>query len=130
MLLCGQSQGSTAAIETPEDVIRQIGKCRVVVTGSYHAGVFALAQGVPVVGLVQSAYYEQKFAGLQERFPGGCRTLDFRRLVTSGEIEEAICDAWESAEQVRDSLLEAAVRQIELGRSAYQTVRELYPLES
>jgi colanic acid/amylovoran biosynthesis protein len=129
-LLEGQSQNSQAAIETPEDVIRQIGKCRVVVTGSYHAGVFALAQGIPVVGLVQSAYYEQKFDGLQEQFPGGCRTIDFRRPVTSGEIEDVIRNAWESAEEVRDSLLEAAARQIELGRSAYRTVRELYPLES
>ena len=36
------------------------------VTGSYHAGVFALAQGIPVVGLLQSAYYEQKFIGHSE----------------------------------------------------------------
>ena len=129
-LLEGQSQSSQAAIESPEDVIRQIGKCRVVVTGSYHAGVFALAQGIPVVGLVQSAYYEQKFDGLQEQFPGGCRSIDFMRPVASGEIEDAIRSAWESAEVVRGSLLEAAARQIELGHAAYRTVRALYPLES
>jgi len=128
-LLDGQIPSSLAAIESPEDVIRQIGKCRVVVTGSYHAGVFALAQGIPVVGLVQSAYYEQKFAGLQEQFSGGCRSIDFRRPVTSGEIEDAIRNAWESAEEVRPSLLEAAARQIELSRAAYRAVKGLYRLE-
>ena len=30
---------------------------RLVITGSYHAGVFALAQGVPVLALAKSAYY-------------------------------------------------------------------------
>jgi colanic acid/amylovoran biosynthesis protein len=99
------------------------------VTRRYHGGVFALAQGIPIVGLFQSTYYEQKFAGLQEQFPGGCRTIDFRRPVSPGEIEDAICGAWESADRVRDSLLEAAARQIELSWAAYRAVKELYPLE-
>ena len=128
MLLCCQSQGSTGTIESPEDVVDLIGRCRVVVTGSYHGGVFSLAQGIPVVGLVQSPYYKQKFTGLQERFPAGCRMIDLRRPVASGEIEDAIRGAWESAEEVRGSLLEAAACQIELSRAAYQAVRELYPL--
>jgi colanic acid/amylovoran biosynthesis protein len=112
-------------IKTPEDAIRLIGTCRVMVTGSYHGGVFALAQGIPVVGLVKSPYYAQKFTGLMEQFPGGCRILDFRRLVTPAEIQNAICGAWESAEQVRPPLLEAAARQVELSRAAYQAAREL-----
>jgi colanic acid/amylovoran biosynthesis protein len=128
MLLCCQSQGSTGTIESPEDVVDLIGRCRVMVTGSYHGGVFSLAQGIPVVGLVQSPYYRQKFTGLQERFPAGCRMIDLRRPVASGEIEDAIRGAWESAEEVRGSLLEAAACQIELSRAAYQAVRELYPL--
>jgi colanic acid/amylovoran biosynthesis protein len=129
-LLEGQSDCSPAAVESPEEVIDLIGKCRVMVTCSYHGAVFALAQGIPVVGLLQSKYYEQKFTGLQEQFPGGCRTIDFRRPVSSGEIEDAIRGAWESAEHVRDSLLEAAVRQIELSRAAYRTAKKLCPLES
>ena len=128
MLLCCQSHGSTGTIESPEDVVDLIGRCRVMVTGSYHGGVFSLAQGIPVVGLVQSPYYKQKFTGLQERFPAGCRMIDLRRPVASGEIEDAIRGAWESAEEVRGSLLEAAACQIELSRAAYQAVRELYPL--
>jgi polysaccharide pyruvyl transferase WcaK-like protein len=123
-------QGSVPqeTIESPEDVIRRIGKCRVVVTGSYHGGVLALAQGIPVVGLLQSAYYEQKFSGLMEQFPGGCTVLDFRRPLTSDEIREAICGAWKSAEQVRESLLEAAAVQVQLSRAAYQLAHKLFPL--
>jgi colanic acid/amylovoran biosynthesis protein len=124
-LLGGQNHGSPLSVETPEDVIRLIGKCRVVVTGSYHGGVFALAQGIPVVGLVQSPYYEQKFTGLEVQFPAGCRAIDLRRPVTPGEIEDAILGAWESAERVRGSLLEAAARQIELSRAAYRAARAL-----
>jgi hypothetical protein len=78
--------------------------------------------------LAQNAYYEQKFTGLQEQFPGGCRMIDFRRPVASSEIEDAIRSAWESAERVRESLLEAAARQIELSRAAYRAANELYPL--
>lgn len=129
-LLDGQIQSSHPAIDTPEEIIGLIGRCRVVVTGSYHGAVFALAQGIPVVGMAQSAYYKQKFTGLQEQFPGGCRAIDLKRPVNTGEIEDAICCAWESAEQVRESLLAAAARQIELGHAAYRAVHELYPLES
>jgi colanic acid/amylovoran biosynthesis protein len=127
-LLARESHSSQPTIESPEDVIRLIGRCRVVVTGSYHGGVFALAQGIPVVGLVQSPYYEQKFTGLQEQFPGGCRMIDFRRPVASSEIEDAIRSAWESAEGVRESLLEAAARQIELSRATYRAACDLCPL--
>lgn len=129
-LLDGQNTGSPARIESPEDVIRLIGSCRVVVTGSYHGGVFALAQGIPVVGLVHSPYYEQKFIGLQKQFPGGCHILDFRQPVTPGEIQDAVRSAWASAEQIRELLLKTADRQVELGRAAYQAARELCPLES
>jgi colanic acid/amylovoran biosynthesis protein len=128
-LLENLSQGSPAQAESPDDAIRMIGKCRVVVTGSYHGAVFALAQGIPVVGLLQSEYYEQKFTGLQQQFPRGCLLIDLRQPITSGNIEDAIHMAWESAESVRDSLIEAASRQVELGRALYQTAHAQFPLE-
>lgn len=55
--------------------------------------------------------------------------IDFRRPVASSDIEDAIRGAWESAEAVRESLLEAADRQIELSHAAYRAVKKLYPLE-
>ena len=129
-LLDSQSHAPQTKIECPEDVIDLIGNCRVVVTGSYHAGVFALSQGIPVVGLLESTYYEQKFIGLQKQFPDGCRMIDFRQPVTPCEIQETICNAWKSAEEVRESLLRAAALQVELGRAAYQTLLKLITLKS
>jgi colanic acid/amylovoran biosynthesis protein len=120
-----QEESAPAAIESPVDVIHRIGGCRVVVTGSYHGGVFALAQGIPVVGLVRSPYYEQKFLGLQQQFPGGCRILDFRQPVTPAQIQDAIRAAWESAPRVREPLLAAAIRQIESARAAYKAAHQI-----
>jgi len=40
-------------VDDPWEVAKLAGRCRVVVTGSYHAGVFALSQGVSVVGAGQ-----------------------------------------------------------------------------
>lgn len=127
-LLEGRLPSDWAPIERPLDAIRAIGKCRVVVTGSYHGGVFALAQGIPAVGMVYSPYYEQKFMGLQKQFPSGCRVLDFRQSISESQIEEAICGAWESAKRNREALLAEAVRQIDLSRAAYRAAHQLCPL--
>lgn len=128
-LLGDESPGSHAVVECPDDVIRQIGKCRVVVTGSYHAGVFALAQGIAVVALVRSSYYEQKFMGLQKQFPEGLQIIDLRLPLVLEDIQSAILRAWEISEQVRAALLESATRQIELSRAAYRAAHRLLPLE-
>lgn len=114
----------------PEAIIRLIGECRIVVTGSYHAGVFALAQGIPVVGLIQSDYYEQKFKGLAEQFPAGCRLLDFRRDIGMEQIQDAVVTALDSAGSIRKSLLDAAARQVEVGRRAYAAAFKLPAVDS
>lgn len=46
-------------------MVAAISNCSIVVTMSYHAAVFALAQGVPAVLLTGSKYYDSKFYGLQ-----------------------------------------------------------------
>jgi Polysaccharide pyruvyl transferase len=42
--------------------------CRVVLTSSYHAAVFALARGIPAVGISSTPYYDGKFGGLRELY--------------------------------------------------------------
>src|SRR6185369_1281526 len=54
--------------DTPTELIRKVGKCRVVVTGAFHPAVFALGQGIPVIGLVKSQEYKIKFRGLYNEF--------------------------------------------------------------
>ncbi|MBW4446558.1 MAG: polysaccharide pyruvyl transferase family protein [Spirirestis rafaelensis WJT71-NPBG6] len=113
------------SLDTPLKVIEQIGQCRVVVTGSYHAGVFALAQGIPAIGLAKSKYYANKFLGLADQFGVGCEVI----LLDDPELENKLVDslerAWQSAEQLRPQLLEVAKRQVELGHTAYKRVYEL-----
>jgi colanic acid/amylovoran biosynthesis protein len=113
---------------TQTNVIRQILHCRVVVTGSYHAAVFALATGIPAVCLAKSEYYVDKFLGLAELFPTGCQVVLVNDPHLSLKLQNAIQRMWESAEQVRPSLLKAAEEQIQLSHTAYQRLYNIaYP---
>lgn len=113
------------ALDTPLKVIKQVGRCRVVVTGAYHAAVFALAQGIPVVCLSKSPYYDAKFRGLEDHFGPGCETVSLNDPHAVEKIADAIERAWRSAETVRLPLQQAALRQIELSLGAYERVRGL-----
>jgi polysaccharide pyruvyl transferase WcaK-like protein len=110
---------------TPLDVIRQVGRCRLVVTGSYHAGVFALSQGIPVVALARSAYYRDKFLGLADQFSVGCEVIRLDDDTLRSKLRHAIDHTWRTAENVRPHLLRAAARQIELGHATYRRLCEL-----
>jgi len=114
-----------AALLTPADVIRQVGRCRLVVTGSYHAGVFALAQGVPVVGLVNSTYYADKFLGLADMFGCGCEVVRVGDGAFAHALGDAIDRGWASADEIRLPLLAAAAEQVQLGYFAYRELKAL-----
>ena len=114
-----------ASIDTPRKAIDQITMCRTVVTGSYHAGVFALAVGVPVIGLAQSQYYIDKFRGLAHQFGVGCDVILLNTPDAESAIVAAIERGWHSAEAVRPKLLAAAARQVESGRDAYRSLYNL-----
>ena len=119
-----QSDGGLS-LDTPLKVIEQVGRCRVVVTGAYHAAVFSLAQGIPVVCLAGSADYMAKFLGLQDLFGQGCETLLLDDPMFTRKLEAALENAWRTAEEVRLPLQRAAARQIELSWHAYERVRHL-----
>ncbi len=108
-----------ACTDTPQSIIRQAGKCRVALTGSYHAGVFALSQGIPVVALARSPYYTDKFLGLMEAFGAGCVVVFLDDPALEMRLMENLNQAWESADDARAPLLIAAERQIAAGRAAY-----------
>jgi polysaccharide pyruvyl transferase WcaK-like protein len=110
---------------TAEDAIRVAARCRVVITGSYHAGVFALGQGIPCVGLVTSQFYRDKFLGLAEQFPGGCSVVDVDAPDAEARLAAAVAEAWQPREERRSDLLASAQRQIEASRAAYARARDL-----
>jgi polysaccharide pyruvyl transferase WcaK-like protein len=109
-------------LDTPAKVIRQIARCRILVTGAYHAAVFALSQGVPVVGLSSSDVYTAKFLGLEDQFGVGCETVFLGASDASQRLEAAVESAWQSAERVQLPLQEAARSQIALSQEAYERV--------
>jgi len=126
-LLEGSGGGTDggAALVTPAQVVRQICHCRVVVTGSYHAAVFALSMGVSAVGLAKSAYYVNKFQGLADQFGPGCTVVPLGDEVPARQVSEAVERAWTSAEANRPPLLASASKQIQLGHAAYRRIYDI-----
>ncbi len=121
-LLAGYDDSSDGgeSVDTPQQVVRDAGRCRVVVTGAYHAAVFALSQGIPVVALSNSAFYMAKFLGLSNQFTTGCTIVDLQGDDVPGRFGTALMSAWDSADSVRQPLLDAAARQIASSRAAYR----------
>ncbi len=114
-----EQEDGGAATDTPLKVIAAAGKCRVVVTGAYHAAVFALSQGIPAVCIGRSSYYLTKFRGLAQLFGPGCVVVDLRAPDHEAALTAAIRVRWLRAEDTREPLLAAAVRQVGLGHAAY-----------
>ena len=120
-----QMEYPDATVDSSMRVIEEIGHCRIVITGSYHAGVFALSQGIPVIGLAASDYYEWKFNGLAYQFGEGCRVLRLETQSLALDLPTIIRELWDGEGDLRPVLLRAAERQQEASRSAYGHVANL-----
>ena len=110
-------------ITAPKDLILAAANCRAIVTGSYHAAVFALAQGVPAVCLTKSSYYEAKFGGLQALFPGACFVVPLDAADHTAQISAMIRHAWYLPAPARAATKDIAVRLAEAGRGVYAKLR-------
>ena len=113
------------SLDTPLALIKQTARCRIVVTGAYHAAVFALAQGIPVVCLSNSPYYLAKFQGLQDLFRVGCAVVILGEPELPHKLAAAMDMLWIAAEAVRSPLLQSARCQVEKSRGAYQQIQGL-----
>ncbi len=111
--------------ETPDSIINTVGHCRLVVTGSYHAAVFALSQGIPVIGWARSPYYVDKFHGLAEMFGPGCIPIEMGGHALRESLFATLMDIDAKAETLRETLLAAAEDQIRRGNEAYDLVSQL-----
>ena len=118
------------SLDTPLMLIKQTARCRMVVTGAYHAAVFALAQGIPVVCFTNSSYYLAKFQGLQDLFGVGCTIVLLSQPDMPGTLVAAMETTWNSAEVLRSPLLESARSQVESSRGAYHRVKCLLDSEA
>jgi len=111
------------SINCPQDIIDKVSQCKVVVTGSYHSAVFALAQGIPAITLYKTAYYKNKFSGLASQFGCGCELISLDDNHFEKKLLDSIDYAWTTGEALRPRLLTAAKNQIE---SAYEAYTRLY----
>jgi polysaccharide pyruvyl transferase WcaK-like protein len=106
----------------PTAVAERVSDCRVLVTGAYHLAVFALSQGIPVVAVTSSEYYDDKFLGLADMFGTGLVMIDLGERDLAERLSSAIAAAWQDAPVVRAPLRAAAERQIALSRAAFDEV--------
>ena len=107
------------------ELIERTARCRVVMTGSFHAGVFALSCGIPAVCIARSRYYQMKMNGLADLFGEGCYVVEMEKGRPSDELPTVLREAWERSEDLRPGLLEAADQQIQQGRDAYAKLVDL-----
>ena len=121
----GAEHQDSRLLDTPQKVIARIGECRLVVTGTYHGAVFALAQGIPAVTLAKSKYYIDKFQGLADQFAAGCEVVQLEGPELGRRIAKAITRAWANAARWRPALLTASTDQVRRGRAAYARLFDL-----
>lgn len=112
-------------LDSPLKVIQKVACCRIVVTGAYHAAVFALAQGIPVIGLAKSSYFAGKLLGLKDQFGEGCEVVLLDEPDLDKRLHRAIEEAWENADSLRAPLQVRARTQVEASRRSYERLKEL-----
>jgi colanic acid/amylovoran biosynthesis protein len=112
-------------VTTPAAAIAAAARCRIVVTGSYHAAVFALSRGVPVTALAANDYYAAKFDGLAEQFGGGITTVRLDGYSFESRMASAVDAAWMSSAAERARWIDAARRQADSCRAVYARLFEL-----
>jgi polysaccharide pyruvyl transferase WcaK-like protein len=113
--------------DTPAALRLAVSDCRVMVTSAYHAAVFALAQGIPVVALATTPYYVAKFGGLADLFGAdACQILDPADpggpngpgTTLTAALARALRTAHELSPDRRQQVVAAAMSQADAGRVA------------
>lgn len=113
----------TNGMDDPETLIAATSRCRVLLTGTYHAAVFALARGIPCVCFYVSDYYRNKMEGLSKQFPGGCEVINLASPEATGALLAATLRFWDAAgKTIGERLRQSAAAQVQAARSFYRQV--------
>lgn len=110
-------------LETIEGLITQIDKCRIIITTSYHAAVFGLANGRTVIALIASEYYVDKFRGLADMFGSGLQMIDLKSDSWELTYKEALKAYWLTTYSYKDGLEDASIKQITESKQAYSRLK-------
>lgn len=115
--------------QTPLEFIKNIQRCRLVIAGTFHGALLSLAQGVPVICVVRSELYANKFYGMADLFSPGCEILFLDDKQFSQKFISSVDSTWQAAEELRKNLLDKAAQQIEWGNLAYQRLLGLVDIK-
>jgi polysaccharide pyruvyl transferase WcaK-like protein len=107
-------------IKEPEELIKLIGKCKIVISGSYHSAVFALSQGIPVVAIASTNYYLHKFVGLANQFHTGCEVVDLKSPTFAYEFNSSIQEVLCITEDQKKEMKSQANEQVKISYDIYQ----------
>jgi polysaccharide pyruvyl transferase WcaK-like protein len=128
--ILGTATSSFGTLDSPQYTYAQTARCRLVVTGAYHAAVFALSQGIPAICISGSDYYAFKFAGLRSLFGAGCTIIDLQQEDLEKSLSVSLQEAWKQADCIRQELLDAARTQINASRNVFLRLQKLFPAHS
>jgi polysaccharide pyruvyl transferase WcaK-like protein len=103
-----------------------VAECRVVVTSSYHAAVFALARGIPAVGISLTPYYDGKFGGLRELYgPQAVSVLSVSQAGWPDRMRHLVRTAAALDTAARAAVAEQSARLVGVSRDVYEALFEL-----
>lgn len=124
--LFGVARSSAAQSKrTLDHLLADIGRCRIVVTGSYHAAVLALGMGVPAIGLIKSSHYLRKFIGLKSMFEFGFEPVSLVDADFGEKLAGGMRDLWKRADDFRGSLRKDTARQIAALDGLWESLKEI-----
>jgi len=114
--LAGVDPGAASAVvghEARADVaLDALASCRVVISGTYHAAVFAQSLGIPVICLAATPYYVQKLQGVLAQFGDvGGTLLDPNDPAFERDLAAAIDRWWDGSDEVGEQLRTDAAAQ-------------------
>ena len=103
-----------------------VADCRAVVTSSYHAAVFALARGIPAVGISSTPYYDGKFGGLRELYgPRAVAVLAVSQAGWPDRMRQLVRAAVELDTGARAAVAERSAELASMSRGVYEALFEL-----
>jgi polysaccharide pyruvyl transferase WcaK-like protein len=108
-------------------LVEAIAGCRLVITASYHGAVLAIAQGIPAICLLKSAYYRAKFAGLAGLFPEGCTLIDAGTAEATNLLARSIEAFADSSRDLKPQLLDTRSALVAQSEKQYQRLMDLLP---
>ncbi len=100
--------------------------CRIVVTSSYHAAVFALARGIPGGGYILDALLRRQFGGLRALYgPRAVSVLGVSQAGWPDRMRSLVRAAVELDDDARAAVAERSAELASMSRDVYEALFDL-----